>query len=142
MEKVRLMKKGIRVILITVLALSLAGFLYTYIQPRYTGTIVGVGRVTSVTRSTRHGSRSYRVVPLQVKYLDGDEEQIVQVRYARPEGPLSVGQQIVIVRSFNGFIPYPFGGLRLFCGVVGGSILLFLLFLWIDRRKPGKDEAH
>jgi hypothetical protein len=48
---------------------------------------------------------------------------------------LAVGQQIEIVKSFNGFIGYPFTGLRLTCGIIGFSILLFLFFMWLDRMK-------
>ena len=134
------MKKSIRIILIAVFILSAAGFLYTFVQPRFTGTIVSVGRATSVTTSSKHGTKSHTVVPLQVKYTDGGEERIVEVRYAYPPAGLSKGQEIVFVQSFNGFIPYPFWGLRAFCGIVGGALLLFQLFTLLERRKPGKES--
>ena len=60
------MKKCVRIILVAILILSTAGFTYTFVQPRYTGTIVGVGRAVSVTSSSRHGRKSHTVVPLKV----------------------------------------------------------------------------
>ena len=48
---------------------------------------------------------------------------------------MGVGQQIVITRSFNGFINYPFTGLRWFSGTVGFGVGVFLLFMWMDVRK-------
>ena len=48
----------------------------------------------------------------------------------------AVGQQVEIVKRFNGWIRYPFLGLRMFCGVVGGGILMFLSFMWWSGSKP------
>ena len=129
------MKKSIWIILIAVLAVSAAGFLYTFVQPRYTATIVHVGAARSVTTHNKHGSRTHTVVPLTAVFTDGGQEQTADVKVSYPQGPLQVGQQIVIVRSFDGFVPYPFSGLRLFCGVVGGGIALFFLFMRMDRAK-------
>ena len=134
------MKKPVWIVLTAILALSAVGFIYTFVQPRYQATIVSVGRPRTVTRSTKHGQRRHTVVPLTVTYTD--EKGVLQraeVTYARPEGPLLAGQQITITRSFNGWINYPFTGLRWFSGAVGGGIGVFFLFMWIDRKKsPGR----
>lgn len=122
-------------VLITLFTLSALAFLYTFIQPRYTATIVSVGRSRTVTNYTKHGRRSHTVVPLTVTFTDENgEQQTVEVHYSRPERPLLVGEQIVITRSFNGFINYPFTGLRWFSGAVGGGIGVFLFFMWGTAR--------
>lgn len=46
------MIRKINILLSTILILCAAGFLYTFLQPRYTATIVSVGRARSV-RSCR-----------------------------------------------------------------------------------------
>jgi hypothetical protein len=67
----------------------------------------------------------------------------VNLDYFRPAETLSAGQQIVITRSFNGFINYPFTGLRWFSGAVGGAIGLFLLLMWIDKpRSRSKSKEN
>ena len=130
------MKKTIWIILISLFILSSLGFLYTFIQPRYTATIVRVGSSRTITNSTKHGRRSHTVVPLIVTFLDEDgSPQTAEVIYSRPKGPLLVGEQIIIVKSFNGFINYPFVGLRWFSGAVGGGIGVFLFFMWMDRKR-------
>ena len=47
-------EKKISVILSVILILCAVGFLYTFVQPRYTATIVSVGKTRSVSRSTKH----------------------------------------------------------------------------------------
>ena len=137
------MKRIVWIILLTILAVNAAGVVYTFVQPRYEATIQSVGPAGSVTRSTRHGSRSHTVVPLVVTYTDGDgQRQTAEVTCSRPSGLLTIGQRIVIVRNFSGgFIPYPFTGLRLFCGSVCAGLGLFLFFMWIDR-DTGKGEKQ
>ena len=49
------MKNPILFILLTLFTLCAFGFLYTFIQPRYTATIVRVGRSRIITHSTKHG---------------------------------------------------------------------------------------
>ena len=61
------MKKSIWIILLTVLAFCAAGFLYTFLEPRYTATVVRVGRARTVTSSSRHRRRRRTVIPLTVK---------------------------------------------------------------------------
>ena len=130
------MKKPVWIILISILLLSAIGFIYTFVQPRYTATILSVGRARTVTTSNKHGRRSHTIVPLTVTYTDEDaKQQTAEVIYSRPEEPLLAGQQIVITRSFNGFINYPFIGLRWFSGAVGGGIGVFLLFMWMDTKR-------
>ena len=137
------MKKPVWIILLLILTLSAAGFIYTFVQPRYTASIVSVGRAGSVTNYTKHGRRSHTVVPLIVTYTDETgEEQTAEVVYSRPEGPLLVGQQIIITRSFRGFINYPFTGLRWFCGALGGGIGFFLLLMWMDRKRDGESSQR
>ena len=134
------MKKPIQIILLTLFTLSALGFLYTFIQPRYTATIISVGRSRTVTNSTKHGRRSHTIVPLTVTFTDeSGAQQTAEVIYSRPEKPLLVGEQILIVKSFNGFINYPFIGLRWFSGAVGGGIGVFLFFMWMDRKR---ESAH
>lgn len=136
------MKKTIWVILLALFALNAAGFVYTFVQPRYPATVISVGRARSVTEYTKHGRRRHTVVPLMVAYTDEKgNERTAEVTYSRPEGPLFVGQQIVIVQSVNGFIPYPYVGLRWFCGAVGGGIGFFLLLMRLDKKKKDKDAA-
>ena len=130
------MKKSVWILLLFLFALSAAGFVYTFVQPRYPATIVSVGRARTVTRYTKHRRRTHTVVPLTVTFTDGHgDQQTAEVDYIRPDGPLAVGQQITITQSFNGWINAPFTGLRIFCGFVGAAIGVFLLFMWIDRKK-------
>lgn len=130
-------EKKLYVILLAILTLCAVGFLYTFLQPRYPATIVSVGRTRSVSSSRKHGRRSHKVVPMVVTYTDGDGvEHTVDATYRWASETVAVGQQIEIVQSFNGFIRYPFVGLRLFCGTVGGGILLFLFFMWRGGAKP------
>ena len=129
-------EKKISVILSVILILCAVGFLYTFVQPRYTATIVSVGKTRSVSRSTKHGRRSHTVVPLVVTFTDNaGVEQTVDATYRWASETLAVGQQIEIVRSFNGWIRYPFLGLRMFCGLVIGGIGVFLFFMWLDRAR-------
>ena len=116
--------------------LCAVAFLYTFLQPRYHATIVSVDRARSVSSSGKHGRRSHKVVPLVVTYTDGSGvEHTVDATYRWASETLAVGQQIEIVQSFNGFIRYPFVGLRMFCGVVGGGILMFLFFMMLDKAR-------
>ena len=127
-------EKKVNIILMSILLLSAVGFLYTFIQPRYTATIVSVGKTRTVTSSTKHGRRSHKVVPLVVTFTDKDGvTQTVDATYRWASETLTVGQQIEIVQSFNGWIRYPFFALRLFCGTVAGGIGLYLFFVMLDR---------
>ena len=131
------MSRKVTAILAAILILCAVGFLYTFLQPRYTATIVKVGRARTVSSSRKHGRRGHKVVPLVVTYTDkAGAEHTVDATYRWASETLTVGQQIEIVQSFNGFIRYPFVGLRMFCGVVGGGILLFLFFMGFDKVKP------
>ena len=130
------MIRKIHILLSVILILCAAGFLYTFLQPRYTATIVSVGRARSVSSSGKHGRRSHKVVPMVVTFTDKNGvEQTVDATYRWASETLTVGQQIEIVKSFNGWIRYPFVGLRMFCGVVGGGIGLYLFFVLLDRLK-------
>ena len=126
-------EKKLTIVLTAILILSAVGFLYTFIQSRYTATIVSVGEARTVTRSTRHGRKRYKVVPLIVTFTDENEtEQTVEATYRWTFEAPTVGQQIVIVKSFNGSIQYPFTGLRTFCGALGFTVLVFLSFMCLD----------
>ena len=125
-----------KILLSAILILCTVGFLYTFLQPRYTATIVSVGRTRSVSSSGKHGRRSHKVVPMVVTFTDKNGvEQTVDATYRWASEALTVGQQIEIVQSFNGWIRYPFLGLRMFCGLVGGGIGLYLFFILLDRLK-------
>ena len=125
-----------KILLSVILILCAAGFLYTFLQPRYTATIVSVGRARSVSSSGKHGRRSHKVVPMVVTFTGKNGvEQTVDATYRWASETLTVGQQIEIVKSFNGWIRYPFVGLRMFCGVAGGGIGLYLFFVLLDRLK-------
>jgi hypothetical protein len=130
------MIRKINILLSVILILCAAGFLYTFLQPRYTATIVSVGRARSVSSSGKHGRRSHKVVPLVVTFTDKNGvERTVDATYRWASEVLTAGQQIEIVQSFNGWIRYPFLGLRMFCGLVGGGIGLYLFFVLLDRLK-------
>ena len=87
-------------------------------------------------RYTKHGRRSHTNVPLVVTFTDKNGvEQTVDATYRWANEVLSVGQQIEIVQNFNGWIRYPFTGLRMFCGVVGSGAGLYLFFVLLDRVK-------
>ena len=127
-------ERKITIILTGILILCAAGFLYTFVQPRYTATIVSVGRTRTVTSSTKHGRRSHKVIPMVVTFTDKNGVvQTVDATYRWASETLTVGQQIEIVQSFNGWIRYPFFALRLFCGTVAGGIGLYLFFMILDR---------
>ena len=131
------MSRKVTAILAAILILCAVGFLYTFLQPRYPATIVSVGRARTVSSSRRHGRRGHKAVPLVVTYTDdAGVEHTVEATYRWASENLTVGQQIEIVQSFNGFIRYPFVGLRMFCGLVGGGILMFLFFMWRGVAKP------
>ena len=133
------MKKSIKIIILCVFFLNAAAFLYTFVQPHWTATIVKVGWPRSVqnTGMRRHGSRSHTVIPLTVTYTDENgTKQTADVNYSRPTQSFSVGQEIQITRSYvTGLIPYPFIGLRMFSGIIVGGLGLFQFFMWLDRRK-------
>ena len=128
------MTRKINILLSVILILCAVGFLYTFVQPRYTATIVSIGRTRTVSSSGKHGRRSHKVVPMVVTFTDKNGvEQTVDATYRWASEALTVGQQIEIVQSFNGWIRYPFTGLRMFCGLVGGGVGLYLLFVLLDR---------
>ena len=130
------MTRKINILLSVILILCAVGFLYTFVQPRYTATIVSIGRTRTVSSSGKHGRRSHKVVPMVITFTDKNGvEQTVDATYRWASETLTVGQQIEIVQSFNGWIRYPFVGLRMFCGLVGGGVGLYLLFVLLDRVK-------
>ena len=129
-------EKKVNIILMSIFVLCVVGFLYTFVQPRYTATIVSVGKTRTVTSSGKHGRRSHLNVPLVVTFTDKNGvTQTVDATYRWASEALTVGQQIEIVQSFNGWIRYPFFALRMFCGAVGGSAGLYLFFALLDRVK-------
>lgn len=128
------MTRKINILLSAILLLCAIGFIYTFVQPRYTATIVSIGRTRTVSSSGKHGQRSHKVVPMVVTFTDKDGvEQTVDATYRWASETLTVGQQIEIVQSFNGWIRYPFTGLRMFCGLVGGGVGLYLFSVLLDR---------
>lgn len=128
------MTRKLTMILLGILILCTVGFLYTFLQPRYTATIVSIGRTRTVSSSGKHGRKSHKVVPMVVTFTDhAGVEQTVDATYRWASETLTVGQQIEIVQSFNGWIRYPFVGLRTFCGLVGGGVGLYLFFVLLDR---------
>lgn len=127
-------ERKMNIILTAILILCVIGFLFTFVQPRYTATIVSIGRTRTVSSSSKHGRRSHKVIPMVVTFTDDNgASQTVDATYRWASESLTVGQQIEIVKSFNGWIRYPFVGLRMFCGVVGGGILVFLFFMMLDK---------
>ena len=129
-------EKKLNLLLTAVFILCAVGFLYTFLQPRCTATVVSVGRARSVSTYNRHGRRSHTVVPLVVTFTDGaGAEQTVDATDRWASDIPAVGRQIEIVKSFNGYIRYPFLGLRMFCGFFGGGLLLYLFFTWLDRAR-------
>ena len=127
-------ERKMNIIVTAILILCVIGFLYTFVQPRYTATIVSIGRTRTVSSSGKHGRRSHKVIPMVVTFTDDNgASQTVDATYRWASESLTVGQQIEIVKSFNGWIRYPFVGLRMFCGVVGGGILVFLFFMMLDQ---------
>ena len=127
-------ERKMNIILTAILILCVIGFLYTFVQPRYTATIVSIGRTRTVSSSGKHGRRSHKVIPMVVTFTDDNgASQTVDATYRWASESLTVGQQIEIVKSFNGWIRYPFVGLRMFCGVAGGGILVFLFFMMLDK---------
>ena len=138
------MKKSVWIVLMAVFAVSAAGFIYTFVQPRYPAAVVSVGRARSVTTHGKHGSRSHTVIPLTVTYTDsGGGKQTVDVNYPWPGEQMVPGREIMIVRSFDGFTVYPFRGLRMFTGVVCGMLGLFILFTRMDgENRKGQGKIH
>lgn len=129
-------ERKINIFLTAIFVLCAIGFLYTFVQPRYTATIISIGRARSVTSSGKHGRRSHTNMPLVVSFTDDKgETQTVDATYRWASEALTFGQQIEIVQSFNGWIRYPFFALRMFCGAVGGSAGLYLFFALLDRVK-------
>ena len=128
------MTRKINILLSVILILCAVGFLYTFVQPRYTATIVSIGRTRTVSSSGKHGRKCHKVVPMVVTFTDKNGvEQTVDTTYRWASETLTVGQPIEIVQSFNGWIRYPFTGLRMFCGLVGGGVGLYLLYVLLDR---------
>lgn len=64
------MTRKINILLSVILILCAVGFLYTFVQPRYTATIVSIGRTRTVSSSGKHGQRSHKVVPMIVTFTD------------------------------------------------------------------------
>lgn len=122
-----------------VLALSLAGVVHTFVQPRYTATVTAMGRPMQRTSSGRWSRRkySYHVVPLTAVYTDrAGREKVVEMNYPYRSQEPTLGGQIVIARRFGRWIPFPDTGLRLFCGVTAAFPGFFLLFSLPDLIKP------
>ena len=131
--------KKLSILLTAIFILCAVGVLYTFLQPRYTATIVSVGRARTVSTYNKHRRRGHKVVPLVVTFTDREGvEKTVDATYRWASGTLTEGQQIEIVKSFNGWIRYPFLGLRMFCGLVGGGIGLYLFFTILETAKRRK----
>ena len=64
------MTRKINILLSVILILCTVGFLYTFVQPRYTATIVSIGRTRTVSSSGKHGRKSHKVVPMVVTFTD------------------------------------------------------------------------
>ena len=60
----------INILLSVILILCAVGFLYTFVQPWYTATIVSIGRTRTVSSSGKHGRKSHKVVPMVVTFTD------------------------------------------------------------------------
>ncbi len=133
------LQKKLNILLTAIFILCAVGVLYTFLQPRYTATIVSVGKARTISTYNKHRRRSHTVVPLVVTFTDREGvEQTVDATYRWASESLTVGQQIEIVKSFNGWIRYPFLGLRMFCGFVGGGIGLYLFFMILDIAEKRK----
>lgn len=63
-------ERKMNIILTAILILCVIGFLYTFVQPRYTATIVSIGRTRTVSSSGKHGRRSHKVIPMVVTFTD------------------------------------------------------------------------
>ena len=132
-------QRKMNILLTAIFILCAVGVLYTFLQPRYTATIVSVGRARTVSTYNKHRRRGHKVVPLVVTFTDREGvEKTVDATYRWASGTLTEGQQIEIVKSFNGWIRYPFLGLRMFCGLVGGGIGLYLFFTILEIAKRRK----
>ena len=132
-------QRKMNILLTAIFILCAVGVLYTFLQPRYTATIVSVGRARTVSTYNKHRRRGHKVVPLVVTFTDREGvEQTVDATYRWASETLTAGQQIEIVKSFNGWIRYPFLGLRMFCGLVGGGIGLYLVFTILEIAKRRK----
>ena len=132
-------QRKMNILLTAIFILCAVGVLYTFLQPRYTATIVSVGRARTVSTYNKHRRRGHKVVPLVVTFTDREGvEQTVDATYRWASETLTAGQQIEIVKSFNGWIRYPFLGLRMFCGLVGGGIGLYLFFTILETAKRRK----
>ena len=76
------MTRKINILLSVILILCAVGFLYTFVQPRYTATIVSIGRTRTVSSSGKHGRKSHKVVPMVVTFTDhAGAEQTVDATY-------------------------------------------------------------
>ena len=133
------MKRWVWILLISIVGVCLIGFVYTFVQPRYSAEVLAVGRSKSVTRHTKHGTRSSSYLPLTVRLTDG-AETTEEVRWPLPGDGVEAGQRITVIRTFNGYAPYPFTGLRLFTGSVGGALGFFLLLMVLNRKKKKTDS--
>ena len=116
-------------------------FVYTFVQPRYSGTITEVGPSHSVSDgSWRKGRRgSHTSTPLTVSYRDAQgREQTVRVAWSQREGIPQPGQQAEIVHSVRGPVLYPDLRMRMVYGSLALAAGMFLFFSVLDP--PGKEK--
>lgn len=138
-------------ILIAVFVLGSAAFVYSYVQPRYTATVVSVGKIQHKSGSSgkhRRSGRDYQLAALTVRYTDANGKEIVTDASYRCESIYSVpraGEEVVLVQGFRGLVRYPFTTLRYLGGFLAAGMGLLLgmeLFAHIvSKRRARKDEG-
>ena len=139
-------------ILIAVFVLGSAAFVYSYVQPRYTATVVSVGKVQHKSGSSgkhRRSGRDYQLAELTVRYTDANGKEIVTDASYRCESIYSVpraGEEVVLVQGFRGLVRYPFTTLRYLGGFLAAGMGLLLgmeLFAHIvSKRRAGKENTE
>ena len=137
-------------ILIAVFLLGSAAFIYSYVQPRCTATVVSVGKVQHKSGSSgkhRRSGRDYQLAELTVCYTDANGKEIVTDASYRCESVYSVpraGEEVVLVQGFRGLVRYPFTTLRYLGGFLAVGLLLGMeLFAHIvSKRRAGKEKQE
>ena len=139
-------------ILMAVFVLGSAAFIYSYVQPRYTATVVSVGKIQNKSGSSgkhRRSGRDYQLATLTVRYTDANGKEIVTDASYRSESIYSVpraGEEVVLVQGFLGLVRYPFTTLRYLGGFLAAGMGLLLgmeLFAHIvSKRRAGKENTE
>ena len=138
-------------ILMAVFLVGSAAFAYTYVQPRYTATVLEVGNVQHKDGSNwrhRRTGRSYDLVALTVRYTDGNGQEIVADASYRCESQYyapRVGDEVVLVHGFHGLVRYPFTTLHYLSGfLTAGSGLLLGMegFVHLYAKKKEKEKRQ